>query len=175
MSIAPSSEPDWVHGHPHEPNPTPPSTDPALQVNLPGANPLVLTVEDLALLPQYSVDGCFIFSTGHGGSGPFTFTGVTLADLLQIVLPGSVSCRYVDVIGADGFGTRLYPADIAGRIAGRLPLLALQLDGSPLERAQGLIRLVAPDETDDALRQVKWVKRIDIVDERREEQPIDRS
>jgi DMSO/TMAO reductase YedYZ molybdopterin-dependent catalytic subunit len=125
---------------------------------------LVLAVEDLALLPQCSVAGCFIVSTGHGGSGPFTFTGVTLADLLQTVLAGSVSYRYVDIIGADGFGTRLYPADIAGRMPGRSPLLALQVDGRPLDRAQGLVRLVAPDETDDALRQVKWVKRIDIVD-----------
>jgi hypothetical protein len=34
------------------------------------------------------------------------------------------------------------------------------LNGQPLTRAQGLIRLIVPAETDDALRQVKWVTQI---------------
>ena len=44
-----------------------------------------------------------------------------------------------------------------------VPLLALEIDGRPLSRAQGLVRLVVPGETDDALRQVKWVSEIRVV------------
>jgi len=36
------------------------------------------------------------------------------------------------------------------------------MDGATLTRAQGLVRLIVPSETDDALRQVKWVGRIEI-------------
>jgi hypothetical protein len=39
-------------------------------------------------------------------------------------------------------------------------LLALARDGVPLTREQGLVRLVDPRETDDALRQIKWVAQI---------------
>jgi hypothetical protein len=115
-----------------------------------------------------------------------------------------VGWRCVDLVSADGFGTRLVPADLehlntgAGRQelpsppagpptlapspmpdqAGDEPgvqasnrqanplrpaLLAYLLDGKPLTRAQGLVRLVVPSETDDALRQVKWLATITIV------------
>jgi hypothetical protein len=40
--------------------------------------------------------------------------------------------------------------------------LSYAIDGTPLTRAQGLVRLIVPSETDDALRQVKWVQRIEV-------------
>ncbi|MCB0075748.1 MAG: molybdopterin-dependent oxidoreductase [Caldilineaceae bacterium] len=42
----------------------------------------------------------------------------------------------------------------------RPSLLAITLDGQPLTREQGLVRLIVPTETDDALKQVKWVAEI---------------
>ena len=76
--------------------------------------------------------------------------------------PQSPPWQYVDLISADGFGTRLTPADLAA--AGDRPvLLAYTLDGAPLTREQGLVRLIVPSETDDALRQVKWLATITIV------------
>jgi DMSO/TMAO reductase YedYZ molybdopterin-dependent catalytic subunit len=199
---------------------------------------------DLAALPYTIVPECLIVSTGHGVSGPFTFGGVRLADLLAHVLveehaaqgttrqvagwakdpgvdPGEErgedrsgdwsegrqaarsagsdaeqaggvpaaardqwlsAWSYIDLVSADGFGTRVTPADLAGtpteiatratagrnlddpaRAGDRPILLAYMLDGAPLTREQGLVRLVVPSETDDALRQVKWLATITIV------------
>jgi hypothetical protein len=70
--------------------------------------------------------------------------------------------HHVDLVSADGFGTRLTPADLAD--AGDRPvLLAYTLDGAALTREQGLVRLIVPSERDDALRQVKWLATITIV------------
>lgn len=163
MSDLPSSEPDWVHGHPHEPNPAPPSADPTIALDLPQGRRELLTVADLSRLPQQQVDGCYIVSTGHGRSGPFRFTGVILLELLRALWPSVDTLHHVDVIAADGFGTRLTLADLDPGPPQRPPFLALQLDGQPLLRSQGLVRLITPEETTDALRQVKWVSLIVVV------------
>ena len=87
---------------------------------------------------------------------------MTLRDFLHRVLPQYLAWRHVDVVSADGFGTRLLPGDLADPPSGRPPLLAYALDGAPLTREQGLVRLIVPAEVDDALRQVKWVDAIRI-------------
>jgi DMSO/TMAO reductase YedYZ molybdopterin-dependent catalytic subunit len=74
--------------------------------------------------------------------------------------------QHADVVSADGFGTRVYPRDLedvpdAGRE--RPVLLAYRMDGAPLSREQGLVRLVVPSEVGDALRQVKWVATVSVV------------
>jgi DMSO/TMAO reductase YedYZ molybdopterin-dependent catalytic subunit len=117
------------------------------------------TPDSLKHLPQTHVNECYIVSTGHGTSGPFTFGGVRLADFLAVATSGH-SIDFVDVVGADGFGTRLLRAEIEDAAPERSPLLALTLDGLPLTRAGGLVRLIVPGEHDDALKQVKWVERI---------------
>ncbi|MCB0026115.1 MAG: hypothetical protein KDD91_23950, partial [Caldilinea sp.] len=73
-----------------------------------------------------------------------------------------VGWQQVDVVSGDGFGTRLTPADLVGAPAGRPPLLAYMLDGAEMTRQAGLVRLVVPAETDDALKQVKWIARLEI-------------
>ncbi|MGL4649123.1 MAG: molybdopterin-dependent oxidoreductase [Caldilineaceae bacterium] len=117
-----------------------------------------LTPDDLARLPQTELAGCRIVSTGHGESGPFRFGGVTLRDLLHALAP-TLTPDAVDVVSADGFGARLHLADLSPDDQ-RPPLLAIRVDGAPLSRAQGLVRLIVPSETDDALKQVKWVARV---------------
>lgn len=157
-----ADEPAWVHRHAHEPNPSPPPGDASLTVYTPAGAARSFAVEDLQRLPHTAVVNCMIVSTGHGSSGPFTFEGVTVADLLQAILPAGAPWRWLDVIARDGFGARLLPADLTGAAAGRPCLLAYMLDGVPLTHERGLVRLIVPSEADDALRQVKWVERIDI-------------
>lgn len=163
-------EAGWVHGHAHEPNPLPPAGEGDFVVRTPAGEEVPFTAAALARLPYSEVAGCRIVSTGHGASGPFTFGGVRLDVLLAHVLgyaggqasgqaAGLARWQRVDVISADGFGTRLAAADLA---SGRPALLAWRRDGQPLTRAEGLVRLVVPDERDDALRQVKWVARIEV-------------
>lgn len=150
---------DWLPPHSHEPNPSSPTGDPSISI-VDGENTFSLHPEDLGNHPQILVDNCYILSTGHGTSGPFTFGGVTLAGLLAHFHPGS--WQAVHVISADNFQTRLYPAEVSAA-ADRPVLLALSVDGRPLSRDEGLVRLIVPQEKDDALRQVKWVREIRII------------
>ena len=153
-------EPEWVHRHVHEPNPTPPAGDGTFSVILAKGSQTWVAVDDLRALPQVEIANCTIVSTGHGVSGPFVFGGVRLSDLMASVLAPNEGWREVDVIGHDGFGTRLTLADVQAAPQDRPILLAFSFDGAPLTRKQGLVRLVVPTETDDALRQVKWIERI---------------
>jgi len=156
-----AAEPGWVHGHSHDPNPEPPPGDATIAAHLPSGATEQLSVATLRALQYREIGDCYIVSTGHGTSGPFVFGGVTLADVLAHLLPG-VGWQQVDVVSGDGFGTRLTPADLAGAPAGRPPLLAYMLDGAEMTRQAGLVRLVVPAETDDALKQVKWIARLEI-------------
>jgi DMSO/TMAO reductase YedYZ molybdopterin-dependent catalytic subunit len=154
-------EPAWLHGHAHEPNPEPPSPDATLIVQKPDQVEVQIEVADLQKLPLTQVDDCWIVSTGHGASGPFTFGGARLVDLLDTLLNASVTWQYATVISADGFGTRIQAKELR-TVTLRPILLAYQMNGAALTRAQGLVRLIVPSETDDALRQVKWVGRIEL-------------
>lgn len=154
---------DPLRPHAHEPNPEPPSLDPAFILVRPDGSETILAVADLKQLPQTTVPNCYIVSTGHGTSGPFVFTGVRLLDVVRSQLLPDQYWSEVEVISADGFGNRvfadeLYHPDPAGPI-----LLSTMLDGQPLSREQGLVRMIAPVEKNDALRQVKWVGRINVV------------
>ncbi len=160
MSAGPGdfAGPDWAHSHSHVPNPTPPAGDSAFAVVAPsrvqGCPP-----DWLARLPRVQMADCYIVSTGHGVSGPFVFGGVLLADLLTAagIAP---NWRFVDVVSADGFGARIHPNDMT---VPRPPLLADEIDGAPMTRSQGRVRLIVPAESDDALRQVKWIAEIRVV------------
>lgn len=153
-------EPAWVHGHAHDPNPAPPSAETTFVVYLPNGSRVTWDVADLYQLATTVVSDCYIVSTGHGTSGPFTFAGVRLQDFLAHVLAQNTSWLYLDVISGDGFGTRLTAADLAQETGQRPSLLAHTLNEQPLTREKGLVRLIVPTEIDDALRQVKWVAQI---------------
>lgn len=128
-------------------------------VRIPPQAPRSITVADLQALPFTHVSDCYIVSTGHGTSGPFAFGGVKLSTFLTAMLP-STPWHTLDVISGDGFGTRLTAADLAQETDIRPSLLAYLLDGRPLTRQKGLVRLIVPTEVDDALRQVKWVAEV---------------
>jgi DMSO/TMAO reductase YedYZ molybdopterin-dependent catalytic subunit len=161
---------DPLQPHSHDPNPAPPSTDPSFELVLPDGRSQTITIQDLQHLPTISIANCTIVSTGHGISGPFTFTGATLLSLISHYCNEAWS--QVEVVSADGFGNRvladeLHQPDPAGPI-----LLAYAMDEQPLTRDQGLVRMIVPSERDDALRQVKWVGTVRIVGNGRKKAPV---
>ncbi len=166
---------DPLAPHSHEPNPLPPSHDADMTVHLPDGSsrriapaalrsldfiPADRLPERLSTPLQVTVPNCYIVSTGHGTSGPFSFTGLRLLDLINLLWPGEWS--QVEVVSGDGFGTRALRTELAVPTS-RPILLAHTLDGQPLTRADGLVRLIVPSETDDALRQVKWVAHVRVI------------
>ncbi len=148
--------------HQHDPNPNPPSEDPSFVLAGVRGGEITLDVADLRRLPVTVVSDCTIVSTGHGTSGPFTFTGVRLVDLLAAHVDPGQTWSQVEILSGDGFGTRLRRAELEAPGRTGQIVLAYGIDGAPLTRAQGLVRLIVPAETDDALRQVKWVGRINV-------------
>lgn len=154
---------DPLRPHAHDPNPEPPSADPSFELTVSDdTNRFTVSVNNLLGLPQTTLTDCYIVSTGHGTSGPFVFRGPTLLALIQANLPADTPWSQVEIISADTFGTRLmanelHPPDPTGPI-----ILAINMDGQPLTRQQGLIRLIVPSETDDALRQVKWIGQVNV-------------
>ena len=166
---------DPLAPHAHDPNPLPPSPDADLTVHLPdGAvrrvGPAWLrgldvartdrSLAHLARAKQVTIKDCYIVSTGHGTTGPFAFTGVRLLDLVELHWSGNWA--QVEVISADGFGTRARRAELTAPTT-RPILLAHARDSQPLTRADGLVRLIVPGEIDDALRQVKWVAHVRVI------------
>jgi len=169
---------DPLAPHAHEPNPLPPSPDADFTVHLPDGvahhiDPVWLRGQDfgrpdtlpshLAKAEQVTVPDCYIVSTGHGTSGPFAFTGVRLLDLVELLWPRDWA--QAEVVSADGFGTRARRTELIEPTS-RPVILAHSRDGLPLTRADGLVRLIVPSETDDALRQVKWMAHVRIIQKR---------
>lgn len=154
-------EHDPLQPHSHDPNPAPPSPDPTIELKL-GDSVDAITVTYLRSLPQTRLSNCYIVSTGHGTSGPFTFTGPTLAVFMQEKFGDRLdSIASIEVVSGDGFGTRVQMAELLD--PSETMLLACEMNGQPMTREQGLVRLIVPSETDDALRQVKWIGEIRVV------------
>ena len=154
---------DPLNPHSHEPHPDPPSADPSFTLCLPDRPDEQISPTSLATLPRTDLPNQMILSTGHPATGPFDFAGVTLLDFLRSRLPLDSTAFTVEVVSGDGFGTRaqgdeLLAPDPAGPI-----LLADSIDGEPMSRRQGLVRLLVPSEKDDALRQVKWIGTIRVL------------
>ena len=153
---------DPLGPHAHEPNPLPPSPDADLTLHLPDGSARRISPAWLRDQESVTVPDCYIVSTGHGTSGPFAFCGVRLLDLVDLHWRGA--WRQVEVVSADGFGTRARRAELTAPTT-RPILLAHACNGQPLARADGLVRLIVPGELDDALRQVKWVADVRVISE----------
>ena len=147
---------DWHEPHAHDSNPTPPDDDASFEIVLSDLRRRV-TVEALRALPDHTLRGAVIASTGHPSSGPFDLSGVTLKTLIAAYAPGDWVAALV--VSGDGFGTRVLADEWLGERE-RPILLAHTVDGRPLTRAAGLVRLIVPSEMDEALRQIKWVAEI---------------
>ena len=151
---------DPLQQHSHKPNPQPPHDDPAFKLEVSGGANWLISLADLATLPQTAVPDCYIVSTGHGMSGPFIFRGVTLADFITSYYDDP--WRDAEIISADGFGNRVLAQEVLQAQSSPPILLATHIDGRPMTREEGQVRLIVPGERDDALRQVKWVSVISI-------------
>lgn len=151
---------DPLRPHRHDPNYDIPAGDGAFTLELPNGETRAIAVDQLRDLPYLELANCYIVSTGHGTSGPFTFEGVRLIDLIEAFVEGTTEWQEVEVISGDGFGNRLYRTELAQQDTKNPPLLAYYKDGALLTRADGLVRLIVPTERDDALRQVKWVDKV---------------
>lgn len=148
---------DPLNPHSHDPNLVPPEGDGSFELIFSNGRSQTVTVDDLRGMRKTAVSNCYIISTGHGTSGPFTFAGVTLLDFVTTYSTHSNS--QVEVISADGFGNRVMMKELVQK-TDRPIILAYEIDGEPLGRESGLVRLIVPSETDDALRQVKWIGEI---------------
>lgn len=151
---------DPLKPHSHDPNPEPPNRDPSFELTTPVGKEWRITVADLARMPQVDVSGCYIVSTGHGTTGPFIFSGVTLSELIGQYYEGT--WREVEIVSADGFGSRVLAEEVQPGQSEAPVMLATHIDGRPMTREDGLVRLIVPFEKEDALRQVKWISEIRI-------------
>jgi DMSO/TMAO reductase YedYZ molybdopterin-dependent catalytic subunit len=132
-------------------------------LTLPNGRIQPIALPYLQTLPSHTLHDCYIVSTGHGTSGPFTFTGTALHSLISRQTADQPNYSQVEVISGDNFGTRVSKAELDNQPnASRPILLAWEINGRSLTRQEGAIRLIVPSETDDALRQVKWIARINI-------------
>lgn len=150
---------DPLTPHRHEPNPAPPSTDASFELVLVNGRHLTITPHTLKENPITHLAGCYIVSTGHGTSGPFTFTGTRLLDLIQAY--ETSTWTQVEIVSADNFGNRVLAEELNSQTDKPI-LLAYRINDRIMTRQQGLVRLIVPSEKDDALRQVKWIGRIRI-------------
>jgi DMSO/TMAO reductase YedYZ molybdopterin-dependent catalytic subunit len=86
-----------------------------------------------------------------------------LLDFVRSRLPAGSQWSQVEVISADGFGNRVMADELVHPSPPERPIiLSYQIDGRRMTRQQGLVRMIVPSETDDALRQVKWIGRIEV-------------
>ena len=118
-----------------------------------------ITPDMLKDLPVTNSANSYIVSTGHGTSGPFTFTGTRLLDLIQAY--ETMAWTRVEIISGDGFGSRVLAEELQSQTDKPI-LLTYSINGQAMTRQQGLVRLIVPGEKDDALRQVKWIGQIRI-------------
>ena len=146
---------DPYRPHSHEPNPRPPTEDPAFWLELPSGRRQRVGLAELQALPATKMMDCFIVSTGHGTTGPFVFDGVALLELLEAFV--SESWTEAEVVSADGFGNRVTKRELKNPGPAGPILLAYGINGRPLTREAGLVRMIVKQEKDDALRQVKWI------------------
>ena len=155
-----NSDPDWTPPHSHDPNPLPPTADTTV-ILFTRDQVITLTPEGLLQMPQLTVPDCYIVSTGHGTSGPFSYAGVPLVEVINVY--ANYSIEFVDVISVDKYRTRLLAEELVWP-TDRPIILALSVDDRHLTRLEGLVRLIVPQENDDALKQVKWVHEIRLLE-----------
>lgn len=153
---------DPLRPHSHANNPVPPDVDTTIQLYLPNQDLIEITLEDLDTNYPQSVIQSYTYQTDHGRHGPYRLEGVFLEDLITQHLEQDVDWNQIEVLSADGFGNRIYKSELLE--ASEAILLCLKSNGATLTRQHGLVRLVVAFETDNALRQVKWVRTINVLE-----------
>lgn len=151
---------DPLQPHAHDNNEHPPDERLDIVVTRPDGSQFTLTPEQLAAYPPAVVPD-YEYTTDHGQHGPYRLTGVALLELIQQEI--RQDWTQVEVISADGFGNRIFRPELENPVTAGPILLCIASNNRPLRRAEGAIRLVVPSETDNALRQIKWVREIRVL------------
>jgi len=123
-----------------------------------GPRPYTLSLAELRALPQH--EATLPIACVEGWSGTGHWRGVRLRDLLDRAGAPPGAAARVTSLEADG----LYRQSVVGsRHAGdRLTLLALELNGEPLDLDHGSpARLIAPNRP--GVLQTKWVARVEVL------------
>jgi DMSO/TMAO reductase YedYZ molybdopterin-dependent catalytic subunit len=135
---------------------------PAVQITGAVKQPLTLTVDDLAKMPQASVK---MSSNGL----ETTYEGVWLHEILKragvpsgSALRGKALTTYLLVEARDGYQVLFSLAEIDPAFTENQVLLADKADGKPLVGSQGPFRLVAVKDKPGA-RSVRMVSKIEVV------------
>jgi len=123
-----------------------------------GPRPYALSLAELRALPQH--EATLPITCVEGWSATGHWRGVRLRDLLERAgAPPGVAAR-VTSLEASG----LYRQSVVGsrHAADRLTLLALELNGEPLDLDHGSpVRLIAPNRP--GVLQTKWVARVEVL------------
>lgn len=151
---------DPFQPHSHDNNPLPPDENTDISIFYNGELATRISLDELKT--RFSQDGIptYLYTTDHGTHGPYHLDGVALGSLIRALLPPEAKWEEVEVVSADGFGNRVFAHELEPAEPEDPILLCYGSNGKPLKRAHGLIRLVVPSETDNALRQIKWVREI---------------
>ena len=152
---------DPLRPHSHANNALIPDADTTIFLNVLNQEIIEISLEYLQSDYQTSVLESYTYQTDHGRHGPYRLEGVRLIDLIGKYVSQGSEWNQVEVLSADGFGNRIYKTEILE--ASEAILLCFRSNGGALERQYGLVRLVVPFETDNALRQVKWVRTINVL------------
>ena len=157
---------DPLQPHSHDNNVQPPDADPTIRLTLLTGESISLTLDQLKTKYPQSAIPSYQYSTDHGMHGPYRLVGVALGDLVWAHIDSVAEWTEVEVISADQFGNRVFAEELAPGLKEDPILLCYESNGTLLSRQHGLVRLVVPSETDNALRQIKWVREIRIVNNR---------
>lgn len=153
----PNEAHDPLQPHRHDNNLVIPGENTSIGLFINEEQTATLTLDSLATYPQRALT--YSYTTDHGPHGPYVLRGVALSGVISAeILPRITE---IEVISADGFGNRIYANELHD--SERPILLCTHSNGQPLSRQHGLIRLVVPSETDNALRQIKWVATIRLI------------
>lgn len=141
----------------HHNNTLAPTGDDGIKICLPDGRQVTWGLDDLRRLPL-TVLPAHYFSTDHGRHGPYRLEGAALRDVVAALWVGEWSEVLIE--SADGYGNRVRCAEVGDSAEFAPILLCYASNGQTLTSAQGYMRLVVPSETDNALRQIKWVRRL---------------
>lgn len=135
---------------------------PAFTVEVQGGAPTSFTSDQLAQLPQHTVQ-----VKEHGKS--ITYSGVSVHDVLAQAgaplgdkLKGKALSCYVLATARDGYAVVYALPEFDPAFTYAVPLIANKADGQPLSNTQGPWRIVMPQDKKPA-RSLRMLQSIDVV------------
>lgn len=146
-----------------QPAPAGSATDAELRLIAPHHDPVILTAADLKAMPHLNVT----IHNSHSNADE-TYSGVRLADLLGKVgaplgnrLRGKALAHYIVASGSDGYQTVLALGEVDPEFHPGEVLVADTMDGKPLDRRSGPLKLVVTEDKHPA-RSVRYLAQVEL-------------